>query len=644
MTAGSTQNENQIPVQPVNQGTNQGGTDMNSQQRNSSQVSPDRQAHNFLPQIPCVHRTNGLQQHNSNGQNGVRPNVVGQDEVRGNQEDQNGGRANVSDQGQNGTRANAVEPNGQYSGRANGGGANGVNPNGQNGGNANGMDANGQNRIRPNGVAANGRIGGRANGVDANGLNEANEVNPNGRNEEGAIQIDQNGQNGGRFIDVDANGLNGVNGQNGRRVIDVDANGLNGGRANGVDARPNVPNNNVLLRNQERYDARHNGNVNDRPHNRQRINEYEPYDQLVGAGPLFAGRHNPIRLQDLQREDAIEQDLDFKYLDLQIMRIVIPTNKDTAKFYHGRRSNNQTTIRFTRLFLMRVVTDTIREDHKKVAYVMEARNMNQNLFQNALQYRDNGAITVGSVLRYASPYPITTYMRNNIPMLNSNTSVVVLKTPRSFLPIPMMGVIEANKTEAFVITRAQLDVFTTTPVSTSCRGKLCDKQRVNDWNNTKTKGCGCFEMHANAPSMALLHTIRVTNTRTEQTLDMPHFSSTNFSNLYMTGTVPPSASCTVLDKAHHEQGIRLIDCMNDCVNFINNHGGFTVIGWYKRGLIDDKSLITLNDGETEQVQSGDVSHHIVSIMPSEHGFLERRSQLHRALTSRKFDVHNMHGA
>ena len=219
-----------------------------------------------------------------------------------------------------------------------------------------------------------------------------------------------------------------------------------------------------------------------------------------------------------------------------------------------------------------------------------------------------------------------------------------LKTPRSFFPIPMRGVIEANKTEAFVLTRAHLQVFTTTPISTSCRGKLCDKQRVSDWNDNKSKGCGCYQMHANGPSMALLHALRVTNHRTEQRYDENQFSSTRFSSLYMTGSIPPSASCSVLDKVHHEQGIRLIDCMNACVNFINNHGGFTVIGWYKRGLIDDKSLITLNNGENEQVQSGEVSHHIVSIMPSDRSFLERRSPLHTALTTRKFNVNNMVGA
>ena len=228
-------------------------------------------------------------------------------------------------------------------------------------------------------------------------------------------------------------------------------------------------------------------------------------------------------------------------------------------------------------------------------------------------------------------------------MLNSNTSAVVLKIPRTFGPIPMKGIIKADNTAAFVVNGTRLQVFTTTPIATSCRGKLCDKQRVSDWNMIKSKGCGCYSMHANASSMALMHALRASNDRTDESFDMNEFSSTLFSNLYLTGPIPPSACCTVLDKAHHVQGIDLIDCMNNCINYINNHGGFTIIGWYKRGLIEDKSLITLNNGENEQVQSGDISYHIVSIMPTERAFLERRSPLGIALAARKFNVNTMVG-
>ena len=516
------------------------------------------------------------------------------------------------------------------------------NSSGQNGVRANVFD---QDETRAN---VQGQNGARAHVLDQNEA-RANVMN----NEARANVVDQN--EAGRNVNNNGGRANVLNQNEARaNVQDEERNRARRNEENQNEVRANVLNQNevrgnVLNQNQERHDRRNivdvDGDVDaGRPRNRQRTHEYEAYDQHVAACPLFAGRHNPIRLQDLQRDDALQHNLDFKYLDLQILRIIIPSNKDTATYYHGRRNNNQTTLRFTRLFLMRVVTENMREDHMKVAYVMEAKNMNQNLFQNALQYRDNGAITVGSIIRYPSPHPITTYMRNDIPMLNSNTSSVVLKIPRAFYPIPMRRIIEADNTSAFVVNGTRLNVYTTTPIATSCRGKLCDKQRVSDWNMNRNKGCGCYGMHANASAMAFMHAIMASNDRTEETYHMNDFSSTRFTGLYTTGQVPPSASCTVLDKAHHQQGIQLIDCMNNCVNYINSHGGFTIIGWYKRGLIDDKSLITLNNADNRQVQSGDISHHIVSIMPTNRDFLQRRSPLFIALTARKFNVNDMEGA
>ena len=35
----------------------------------------------------------------------------------------------------------------------------------------------------------------------------------------------------------------------------------------------------------------------------------------------------------------------------------------------------------------------------------------------------------------------------------------------------------------------------------------------------------------------------------------------------------------------------MITDLEKCIQFINDNGGFTVVGWYKRGVINDKNLI-----------------------------------------------------
>ena len=83
------------------------------------------------------------------------------------------------------------------------------------------------------------------------------------------------------------------------------------------------------------------------------------------------------------------------------------------------------------------------------------------------------------------------------------------------------------------------------------------------------------------------------------------------------------------------------------IHFTNDDGGFTFVGWYKRCVINDKSRIASrkinnNDGsntaakyntneEGMQVDSGEISYHIVSINPTNHEFLDPTSQLGRYL-------------
>ena len=57
----------------------------------------------------------------------------------------------------------------------------------------------------------------------------------------------------------------------------------------------------------------------------------------------------------------------------------------------------------------------------------------------------------------------------------------------------------------------------------------------------------------------------------------------------------------------------------DVVSYINNNGGFTVIGWYKKGSINDISTEESDD----QVESSEMGYHVVSITPTNKTILEK---------------------
>ena len=93
--------------------------------------------------------------------------------------------------------------------------------------------------------------------------------------------------------------------------------------------------------------------------------------------------------------------------------------------------------------------------------------------------------------------------------------------------------------------------------------------------------------------------------------------------------------------------MNLFKSLEEDITFMNNHGNFIVVEWYKRGLINDKSINLsrgLNDDsrgntgtnwnnneENVQVDSGDVSYVIVHIISPNRDFFDSAIQRGKAL-------------
>ena len=71
------------------------------------------------------------------------------------------------------------------------------------------------------------------------------------------------------------------------------------------------------------------------------------------------------------------------------------------------------------------------------------------------------------------------------------------------------------------------------------------------------------------------------------------------------------------------------DCIEDVVEYVNSNRGFTVVGWYKRGEINDIS----NDDSQNEVESSEIGYHVVSITPTDEKLLTDVE-----LLKKKFDM------
>eukprot|EP00957_Ditylum_brightwellii_P196231 14951821-Ditylum_brightwellii.AAC.1 len=80
--------------------------------------------------------------------------------------------------------------------------------------------------------------------------------------------------------------------------------------------------------------------------------------------------------------------------------------------------------------------------------------------------------------------------------------------------------------------------------------------------------------------------------------NMSAFSSLKFSQLYLSGDIPGSCKLYMLHLT--DAVVNMNSALEECVELINENCGFTVVGWYKRGIVSNQSLIAarniLNNG------------------------------------------------
>ena len=255
-------------------------------------------------------------------------------------------------------------------------------------------------------------------------------------------------------------------------------------------------------------------------------------------------------------------------------------------------------------------------------------------------------------MQVIAPEAIEDYMNGDIPLIRTPCSLIVLKRPASMNTVDVNYKIGTNKTLAFCLNNRILHLNKTLSVATTCNGLMCDKSCISEWNNN-IRGCGCVGMNPNVSNLALVHSIWISSVaemaitaheRIQRRISHTDFSSTKFSLCYLTNSIPPTLSKSSLSQANSLYW-DLEECIEDVVNFVNDNGGWTVVGWYKSGAIKDRSLIkssssnnAANGNEDATVGSGNLSFHVVDLTPTDQALLDSSTFFGSNLAVRNFDV------
>ena len=108
-------------------------------------------------------------------------------------------------------------------------------------------------------------------------------------------------------------------------------------------------------------------------------------------------------------------------------------------------------------------------------------------------------------------------------------------------------------------------------------------------------------------------------------------------DIFQDKSFPQTVPVTALEYTDDIYNIE--DAIENNVDFINDHGGFTVAVWYSRRQINDKSLIGMATKSNEgQVDDGRMNYHIIQILPTNANISKRDNHLSTEFNKLKFKV------
>lgn len=371
--------------------------------------------------------------------------------------------------------------------------------------------------------------------------------------------------------------------------------------------------------------------------------ELVPYREAHRNHPVLDFDEVPLSVLETDDLTSIPEDVSLSLccIYVQILRIIVPGSANVMVSSYNKKKGTNRKNWYSRLLLCRIVTEAFHEENGRLVYIVVQQR--SPIFNELTDVRDKGPLTIGSVLAIQQPKVVEAYMGDENPILDVCTNAILMKLPPYFEEVP------ENKTShdshAFLYNNMKLRIIQSILICTSCGGgNFCDRQRIQDWNHKR--GCGCFGQGGrtkNNSSLVFQHLIEVS--KGDIKITMSDFSSLQFDRLFLKNSFRGRVTSESITSKREYVGVQ--KSFKKGVGKLNKNSGVTAVGWYKRGTVNDLSLLEgnlLNNGKPNsndpnlKVDAGDLNRHIVHILPSDRDFLDKSTSLWKELDDLKYDV------
>ena len=378
-----------------------------------------------------------------------------------------------------------------------------------------------------------------------------------------------------------------------------------------------------------------------------------PVDKMLLLSNVLLRIRNLVTIRDLgENEKTSHVQTDTRYIDMQLLRVVMPSadrnkalvySKNTRNASGNKRGSREQT--FGRMYLCRVFDKADPSASGELVYMMQGDKQNERLWQRDNNMRDNGTLSIGCYFRVIAPEFITNYLNNEVPMLTSLQPAVLMSPPMVMNQVPIVN-LSINQSRAFVLNHASVYVQGLQAIESPCNGNVCDKQRIVELRGGR---CACYTWGEMKTRCVFNHSIVVShknaNNLSVQITDS-HFTSQRFSQHYLRTPLPNNVRLSHLQDSNEMWDIK--NGMREIIDYVGDKGGWTVVGWYRLGMVTDRALVNNSTNqfsntaeEDNQVEAGETKHHVVAIYPTRESFRNIDHNDYKFLIDNRFNSDNM---
>ena len=223
----------------------------------------------------------------------------------------------------------------------------------------------------------------------------------------------------------------------------------------------------------------------------------------------------------------------------------------------------------------------------------------------------------GALIVVRRPKPISEQFGDStgfVPILEFSQGMLLVDVAKSNISIPTVPFKDTSeKLSAFTYRNVKIKILNFDFEYSYCRGYLCDSIELKMNNNNVHTGCPCFTtVRENGRTLLCLEVEFISSDNNEEPLHISigNFMSRSFTDMVTKNGVPKGISQEEISAFGADY--QIFDQIMKLVEFANKNGGWSIVGWYRRGRIKDQA-IDQSKGESITVRSGDIIYHVTNV-------------------------------